>query len=122
MTLTEKIEAYLREKLDYNDGYDTDYMARELAALMKQEAGEMQDILACIPNNWCDSLLTGPKGVIHLSPCPEIEALLNGVRERIKALYLHPDTPKGRVVEITSELDGTHRIDTPTAAKEGSEP
>ena len=47
----------------------------------------IQDAAACVPTNWCDSLLTGPEG-IGLPPydCPKIERLLRGVQERIKAL------------------------------------
>jgi hypothetical protein len=36
-----------------------------------------------IPWSWLDPLLTGPSAVIHKSPCPEVEALLNGVRKRL---------------------------------------
>jgi hypothetical protein len=30
-----------------------------------------------------DPLLSGPSAVIHKGPCPEVEALLNGVRKRL---------------------------------------
>lgn len=40
----------------------------------------------CVPTNWLDSLLTGPNKVIDKSPPREIEALLRGVQDRIRAL------------------------------------
>lgn len=40
----------------------------------------------CVPTNWLDSLLTGDKRVIVNSPCREVEALLRGVQDRIRAL------------------------------------
>mgnify|MGYP001613002486 CR=1 FL=1 len=44
-------------------------------------------ILAAIPTNWCDPLLTGPKAVIGKPPydCRDIERLLNGIRARADA-------------------------------------
>ena len=45
-----------------------------------------QRIIAAVPTNWCDSLLTGPDG---LGPqpwdCRHIEKLLRGVQDRVKA-------------------------------------
>lgn len=42
-------------------------------------------ILDAIPTNWCDPLLTGPKAINFPAHCPDIERLLNGVRERVRA-------------------------------------
>lgn len=41
-----------------------------------------------IPSSWLDPLLTGKNKVIGEPPydCPDIEHLLNGIRERIKAI------------------------------------
>ena len=53
------------------------------------------EILGAIPNNWCDSLLTGPERVGDLPyDSPQVEKLLDGVRKRIKAiLYSQPSDP-----------------------------
>jgi hypothetical protein len=44
---------------------------------------------AAVPTNWCDPLLTGPNAALgpHAGKwgCPDIERLLAGVRNRIKA-------------------------------------
>lgn len=55
-------------------------------SLATRPAPSAEKALDCIPSNWLDPLLTGPDAVIHKSPAPEIEALLNAVRARIKAL------------------------------------
>lgn len=43
-------------------------------------------VAAALPDNWCDSLLTGPKGIQVPAGCPDIEKLLNGVRARVREL------------------------------------
>ena len=49
-------------------------------------------LLDAIPSNWCDPLLTGPEAALHGKGgtwgCPDIERLLNGVRERLKAALM----------------------------------
>lgn len=50
------------------------------------EAISRQAALDAIPSTWLDNLLSGDGKVIHKSPCPEIEALLNQIRQRIAAL------------------------------------
>jgi hypothetical protein len=47
-------------------------------------------VLDCIPSSWLDPLLTGSGAVIHKFSCPEIEALLNGVKARISAALATP--------------------------------
>lgn len=47
---------------------------------------ELQQVLDAIPTNWLDPLLSGDDKVIHKSPCPEIEALLQALRARITEL------------------------------------
>lgn len=45
----------------------------------------------CVPSNWLDSLLTGPNKVLPGSgkySGPDIERLLNAIRERIRSLEL----------------------------------
>jgi hypothetical protein len=51
-------------------------------------------VLAAIPTNWLDPLLTGPNAALRGLPweCPEIEALLVGIRKRIEAIPF-PDGP-----------------------------
>lgn len=39
-----------------------------------------------VPTNWCDPLLTGPNAVIKDLDCRQIEALLRGIQNRIRAL------------------------------------
>lgn len=39
---------------------------------------------ASIPDNWCDSLLTGPKGITGAVDCPAVEKLLRGIKARIE--------------------------------------
>lgn len=43
-------------------------------------------VLAAIPDNWLDSLLTGPNAVLGEPPwyCPDVERLLKAVRERVR--------------------------------------
>lgn len=50
-------------------------------------------MLAALPSNWCDPLLTGPKAVIGNPPfnCLDIERLLNAVRARVELAANGPD-------------------------------
>jgi hypothetical protein len=41
-------------------------------------------VMDAIPSNWCDPLLTGPEAINFPAKCPDIERLLNGVRERVR--------------------------------------
>lgn len=43
---------------------------------------------ACIPSNWLDPLLSGPKKIAEFPSCPDVEKLLNAIRERILALAM----------------------------------
>ena len=47
---------------------------------------EEKAALDAIPTTWLDPLLTGPKAVIGMPPygCPDIERLLNAIRERAR--------------------------------------
>lgn len=58
----------------------------ERARKARQRA--IEQAAACIPRTWLDSLLTGDRAVIGPPPwgCPEVERLLNAIRERIKVL------------------------------------
>lgn len=45
-----------------------------------------QKLSDLVPTNWCDSLLTGPKGIGQPPwDCRDIEKLLRGVQDRIRA-------------------------------------
>ena len=50
------------------------------------EAVKLNDLLAEIPSNWCDPLLTGKNAVIGEPPydCTDIEQILIAIRDRIK--------------------------------------
>lgn len=41
---------------------------------------------ACVPSNWLDPLLTGPKKIAEFHSGQDVERLLNAVRERIRTL------------------------------------
>lgn len=45
---------------------------------------------ASLPDNWCDSLLTGPKGIPIPAGCPDVEKLIRGIGARIKAMHAEP--------------------------------
>lgn len=46
-----------------------------------------QELLNCVPNNWCDPLLTGSMAALRGEPgkwgCPDIERLLNAIRMKL---------------------------------------
>jgi len=61
----------------------------DLAEIIRQTREELSDeALKEIPNNWLDSLLTGPEAIVDkgLKETQLIERLFNAVRERIKAI------------------------------------
>jgi hypothetical protein len=71
--------------------YDSAVKANARAEMAERKGEEMRKaVLDCIPSNWLDPLLTGPSAVIHKFSCPEIEALLNGVKARISAALATP--------------------------------
>ena len=54
-------------------------------AKKKRKQRSMADM---VPSNWCDSLLTGPDAALpkgYTFNCKDIERLLNGIRDRIRA-------------------------------------
>jgi len=44
-------------------------------------------VLDCIPSNWCDPLLTGPRGIAVPAGCPDIERLLNAIRAKVTQVF-----------------------------------
>jgi len=68
---------------------------------MKKEM--KKEILAAIPNNWTDPLLTGPESAGELPyGYKEIENLLNTIRTRIKTIL---DAPNGICKYYPKEKD-----------------
>ncbi len=57
---------------------------------------EDHELISAIPSNWCDPLLTGKAAVIGDSPynCMDIERLLNGIRDRLKAVATQNQTTR----------------------------
>lgn len=49
----------------------------------------MLAVIRAVPDNWLDSLLTGPNAVVGAPPygCPDIEALCKAIRERIRTVF-----------------------------------
>lgn len=44
-----------------------------------------EDLLSCIPTNWCDPILTGDKAALHCEfDCRDIERLLQALRKRME--------------------------------------
>lgn len=55
---------------------------------MTRARGKASDL---VPTNWCDQLLTGPDGLGQRPwGCQEIEKLLRGVQDRIRAAEIKP--------------------------------
>lgn len=45
-------------------------------------------VLAAIPDSWLDDLLTGPQAVVKIpAGCPEIQALLQGLKRRVEDIF-----------------------------------
>ncbi len=68
---------------------------------------ERSAVLAAIPTNWLDSLLTGPNKVLpssHAYTNPDIERLLRAIKARLEALgTLEPCDVCGGVVDSTAD-------------------
>ncbi len=53
--------------------------------MTKDERKIAEDLLRCIPTNWCDPLLTGDNKVLHGDfDCRDIERLLAAIRKRME--------------------------------------
>jgi hypothetical protein len=50
----------------------------------------IDECAACIPTNWCDSLLVGPDASKIPMDCRGVERLLRGIQDRIRALKPGP--------------------------------
>ena len=61
---------------------------RDLHAALSETEPRLYTGADLVPSSWLDPLLTGPDKVLHGEPgtwgCPEIETLLNAIRERIQ--------------------------------------
>lgn len=70
--------------------------AAEIERLREAVVGERERCAKRVPTNWLDSLLTGPRKVGELPfGAREIEALLRGVQDRIRALTDEPSVSNG---------------------------
>ncbi len=54
-------------------------------------AATVEACAKCVPTNWCDPLLTGPGAPKGPLGNREVERLLRGVQDRIRALATPPD-------------------------------
>lgn len=92
-------EMRIKDTVIKSNGYTEVYADRLTALLSAHPAGPdlRALVMDAIPSNWCDPLLNGPYAVIHDAPCPEVEALLNGIRARITdALTAHTEAGEWR--------------------------
>lgn len=46
----------------------------------------LDGVVAALPDNWCDALLTGTKGINIPAMCPDIEKLIRGIERRVLEL------------------------------------
>lgn len=46
----------------------------------------IEECANCVPRNWCDELLTGPKAPKGPLDSRDVERLLGGIQDRIRAL------------------------------------
>ncbi len=56
---------------------------------LKSEDQRCEHLIGCVPTSWLDDLLTGPNAVLKGKGgtwgCPDIERLLNAIRERMRS-------------------------------------
>lgn len=68
------------------------YTITEYRATPEHPAGDairdaaLEEAAKAVPTSWLHPLLTGPRKVVDKSPAPEIEALLRGIADAIRAL------------------------------------
>lgn len=46
-----------------------------------------REVLACVPDTWLDSLLSGPKAIPMPAGCQDIQRLCNEIRSRITVAF-----------------------------------
>lgn len=81
-----------------------DQEQRAEAAERRLAEVERETIERClneIPTNWCDPLLTGPTAVIKDQDCRQIEALLRGIQDRLRALL-----PQKTAIDAAMQSEG----------------
>lgn len=76
-------DGYLRIATTSDMGPEAKANAHLLAASWEMREA-LEGVDKCVPTNWLDPLLTGPKAVVAKSDCREIEALLRGIQDRIR--------------------------------------
>ena len=77
----------------------------------------------CVPTNWCDELLSGPKAPRGDLKAPDVERLLRGVIDRIRAVkaVLSPK-PAGPMRSGGAAIEQVHQIDTISDRTSGGKP
>lgn len=75
-------------------------------------SGTLDPVLACIPTNWLDPMLTGPQRVIGDPPydCRDIERVLLAVRYRIEAHLKANTTHQARAGSPSPECAGSLEV------------
>jgi hypothetical protein len=77
----------------------------------------LSDLLAAMPTNWCDPLLTGKNAVIKQPPydCKDIERLLQALKKRLERICLdhfaaNTELTGGRLAMIQKKKDKKGRL------------
>lgn len=120
MSVADRITEYLSGGGLFNPEYANHDAVRDLLIDCRNELGaiEAQAVERCaneVPTNWLDPLLTGPKAVIKGLDNRQIEALLRGIQDRIRALPRASDRRNGErriqdyVYEGLPKRSGTDR-------------
>lgn len=63
-------------------------------AIMEARKVAIEECAKAVPTNWCDSLLTGPKGERVPLSAGGVERLLRGIQDRIRTLALSGENSK----------------------------
>lgn len=61
------------------------YQQSEINRLREVVEKEREECAMAVPTNWCDPLLTGPHASKLPLSCQSVEALLRGIRDRIRS-------------------------------------
>lgn len=98
---------------DATYGDKRDITAALTEVVREQREAQKEVDIAAIPSNWIDPILTGPESALGGRAgawgCPDIERLLNAVRERIRAATIEEPSPRQMTkVTFRSNHDGNH--------------
>lgn len=96
----------LQSKVHLCAGYDQLEAENErLRSRLDHFQRGFETILGAVPSNWCDPLLTGSDGINVPADCPNIEKLLNGLKDRIKAIVEEAIAVEGNVTVTPPDWD-----------------